>query len=218
MSAPGDTPAPKAPAPEAPAAVRRKRRSAAAWAALFAVAMVALVAIVGVATRYGVLLPQARGLIEARTAGLKIGRFGRLKIEGLEGDLWRDFRIRRLTIYDEKGTWLQANQVSVKWRYLPLLRRRLEIDELRAAQVQVIRRPTLAPKTVSRAAPLSVFIADGRARVETLPAFSVRRGLFDAAFKLDVERAGGQKGEAVLTCLVEDPDGIIVQFDERLHR
>ena len=207
MSAPDDT------RPPTPPAAKRKRRRATGWAVLIAVAMVALVAIVGVATRYGVLLPQARALIEARTAGLKIGRFGRLKIEGLEGDLWRDFRIRRLIIYDEKGTWLQANQVSVKWRYLPLLRRRLEIDQLRAAQVQVIRRPTLTPKTVSRAAPVSVFIADGRARVETLPAFSVRRGLFDAAFKLDVERGGGQKGEAVLNSLLHRGDYLRARFD-----
>ena len=63
-------------------------------------------------TRYGVLLPQARLLIEARTDGLKIGRFGQLRVEGLSGDVWRDFRIRRLTLRDEKGVWLEANNIQ----------------------------------------------------------------------------------------------------------
>ncbi len=68
-------------------------------------------------TRYGVLLRRCRLLIEARTDGLKLGRLGRLKIEGLSGDIWRDARVRRLTIRDEKGVWLEANNVHLTWRY-----------------------------------------------------------------------------------------------------
>lgn len=36
--------------------------------------------------------------------------------------------------------------------------------------------------------------------------------------EVDARGYGGQKGESVLTCLFEDPDGIIVQLDERLGR
>lgn len=36
--------------------------------------------------------------------------------------------------------------------------------------------------------------------------------------EVDARGYGGQKGETVLTCLFEDPDGIIVQLDERLGR
>jgi translocation and assembly module TamB len=200
------------PPAEAPAAVRRRRRTLAGWLVLFAVVMVALVAIVGVGTRYGVLLPQARALIEARTSGLKIGRFGRLKVEGLAGDIWSNFTIRRLTIYDEKGTWLAADNVTVKWRYLTLLKRKLTIDQLRAQRVQVLRRPTLSPKGVSRAAPLSIVVRDAALRVETLPAFSVRRGLFDARFNLDMDRAGGQSGDVFLTSLLHRGDFLRGEF------
>ena len=78
--------------------------------AITAIAVILIVLLLGaVATlRYGVLLPQARILIEARTDGLKLGRFGRLKIEGLSGDIWRDARVKRLTIRVEKGVWLEA--------------------------------------------------------------------------------------------------------------
>ena len=33
---------------------------------------------------------------------------------------------------------------------------------------------------------------------------------------VDARGYGGRKGEQVLTCLLQDPDGIILQFDERL--
>lgn len=36
--------------------------------------------------------------------------------------------------------------------------------------------------------------------------------------EVDARGYGGQKGETVLTCLFEDPDGIIIQLDERLGR
>jgi translocation and assembly module TamB len=205
--------------PPSPAPAKlRKRRTAVSWAVLIAVVAVALVAIIGVGTRYGVLLPQARALIEARTSGLKIGRFGRLKVEGLQGDIWRDFTIRRLTIYDEKGTWLSADNVAVKWSYLTLLRRKLTVDQLRAQKIQVIRRPTLTPKTVSKAAPVSIVVLDAKARVETLPAFSVRRGLFDAAFNVDLDRAGGQSGAIVLNSLIHPGDFLRGRFDMSRRR
>ena len=47
-----------------------------------ALTILVLIALGLAATRYGVLLPQARLMIEARTDGLKIGRFGKLKIDG----------------------------------------------------------------------------------------------------------------------------------------
>ncbi len=69
---------------ETPAPAPPPRRSAVPKV-IVAVCLGLLVLLAGVlaATRYGVLLPQTRLMIEARTDGLKVGRFGRLKIEGL---------------------------------------------------------------------------------------------------------------------------------------
>ncbi len=144
--------------------------------------------------RYGVLLPQARLMLEARTDGLKIGRFGRLKVEGIEGDIWTNFTVRRLTISDEGGVWLDARTVRVKWRYAQLLRRRLDIDSLTARQVQVLRRPTFEPKGVDRGMPLTVQIDRAQTRVEMLPAFSGQRGVYDFGLQnLTVIRGGGTR-------------------------
>jgi translocation and assembly module TamB len=164
--------------------------------------------------RYGVLLPQGRLLIEARTDGLKLGRFGRLKVEGLSGDVFRDFTVRRLTVSDPKGVWLEARNVHVSWRYLELLRRRLHADRITAEKVTLIRRPELEPSKPSSGLPISFDLELIKARVEMLPAFSSRRGVYDLAMSLDVQRRnGGQKGTIAADSVLHPGDHLDLAFD-----
>lgn len=156
-------------------------------ASLIAVLLVAGLSLVA---RYGINTAPGLMFVEARASGLKLGRYGKLKIEGLRGDLWRDFSVRHLTISDEKGVWLDADNVVLVWRYHELFLRRFHANNLSAARVRILRRPTLAPKTVSRGLPVSVNIEKARLVVETLPAFSYERGLFDVVGSLDVVRKG----------------------------
>jgi len=65
--------------------------------------MAGLLLIGALSARFAILSPQGRLLVEAGANGLKLGRIGKLKVEGVEGDLMKDFRIRRLTIVDERG-------------------------------------------------------------------------------------------------------------------
>ena len=192
MSGLDDIPPPEA-APEEAAAVPAVLRRSALPKAITAVAVTLLVVLLTLVAvgRYGVLIPQVRLLIEARTDGLKLGRIGRLKIEGLSGDIWRDARVRRLTIRDEKGVWLQADNLHLSWRYLQLLRRRFDADLVEADSVKVLRRPTLEPKGKDRGLPVSFHIAKARTRLDLEPAFSTQRGVYDLDFKLDLARRGG---------------------------
>ncbi|MBL8772254.1 MAG: translocation/assembly module TamB domain-containing protein [Phenylobacterium sp.] len=185
MSGADDTPA-TAPAPRRRLPLRRT-------VLLAALALLAVLAAVVASTRYGVLLPQVRHLIEARTDGLKIGRLGRLKVEGLSGDIWRDVRARRVTIRDEKGVWLEARDVHVTWRYLELFRRRFDADLIEAASVRVIRRPTLTPKGKDRGLPVSFDIDKATTRLILEPGFSYERGVYDVVLGLDIERLGGRR-------------------------
>jgi translocation and assembly module TamB len=172
-----------------------------------------LAALLAVA-RYGVLLPQARLLIEARADGLEVGRLGRLKIEGLSGDIWRDFRIRRLTIRDPKGVWLEADDVRLQWRYGELLLRRFHADRIDAGVLRLIRRPQLAPSTGGTGGmPVSLHIDQAHARVEMLPAFSLQRGLYDADLMLAMNRRGGAHGMLQAASLLGAGDHANVQFD-----
>jgi len=162
--------------------------------------------------RYGVLLPQVRLLIEARTDGLKLGRIGRLKIEGLSGDIWRDARVRKLTIRDEKGVWLEANNVHITWRYLELFRRRFDADLIEAQSIRVIRRPTLAPKGKDRGLPVSFHIDRLATRLILEPAFSNTRGVYDLGLNLDVERKGGRSGKLHALSVLHPGDRLDVDF------
>jgi translocation and assembly module TamB len=164
------------------------------------------------AGRYGALLPQARLLIEARTNGLKIGSFGRLRIEGLSGDVWRDFRIRRLTLRDEKGIWLEARDLHIAWRYEQLLFRRFHADRIDASQLRLLRRPTLVSEGKGGGMPVSFYIDEAHARIEMLPDFSFRRGVYDLDLTLAVKRRGGQRGTVRAASVLSPGDHLNLQF------
>jgi len=197
-----------------PVKTRRLRRpkTALGWFMAVMVTLVLFVGLIGIGSRYGVQSPQALLLIEAGTDGLKLGRLGKLKIEGLSGDILSSFKVRRLTIADEKGVWLEASNVAMEWRYLELLRRRLHADKVTADLVRVIRRPILTPKSKSRGLPVSFDIDSLKAKAETLPAFSVERGLFDVAAVFEIERKGGGEGVVQILSLLHQGDGVKANF------
>ena len=192
----------------------RRRLGAPGWIIVISVGLVLLVAAALSLARYGAITPQGRMFVEARANGLKIGRMGRLKIEGVGGDLWRDFTVRRLTIVDEKGVWLDAQDLHVRWRYAELFSRRFHADEIAARQIIVLRRPTLTPKgPPSGAAPISAAIDAFAARLDLRPEFSGRQGLYDLTGNYAFERAGGQKGAISAQSLLQGSDHLRAVFD-----
>ena len=184
------------------------------------VALITLMVLGGLvaAMRYGVLLPQARLLIAAATDGLKVGRFGRLHIEGLSGDIWSDLSIDRLTLRDERGVWLEADKVRLKWRYLELLRRNFQADDIEVGELKLIRRPSLAAGGEAGGLPLSFHIDHGAGRLELEPGFSEARGLFDLDFNLHAERNGGLKGHVRAASVLRPGDHLNADDDIAQNR
>ena len=178
-----------------------------------ALALLALIALTLVGARYGVLLPQARLLIEAGADGLKIGRFGRLKIEGLSGDIWRDVSVRKVTLRDEGGVWLEADNLHMTWRYVELLRRNFHADRIDVQALKVLRRPTLTKKGEDTGLPVSFHIDQARARVEMAPAFSYVRGVYDLDLNLDVERNSDQRGRVRAASVLHPGDHLNLDYD-----
>jgi translocation and assembly module TamB len=202
LSVPEETPAPSLKRSAIPKAI-----------VAVALGILVLIALGVAATRYGVLLPQARLMIEARADGLKVGRLGRLKIEGLSGDIWRDLTIRRLTIRDEKGVWLEANNLHMTWRYTELLGRTFHADRIDVQLLRVLRRPTLTAKGKDTGLPVNFHIDAAHGRVEMLPAFSYRRGVYDVDLNLDVERVGDLNGKLRAASALRRGDHLYVDFN-----
>jgi translocation and assembly module TamB len=197
-----------------PADIPAARRSAlpkAIVATALAVLAFILLAIVG--ARYGVLLPQTRLLIEAAADGLKVGRFGRLKIEGLSGDIWRDVRVAKLVVSDEGGPWLEADNLHMTWTYAQLLRRNFHASNIDVQALKILRRPTLTQKGEDTGLPVSFHIDRAHARVELAPQFSYERGVYDLSLNLDVERNGDQRGVARAASLLHPGDHLNLDYD-----
>lgn len=183
------------------------------------VTLAVLLAALFLTVRFGVLLPPVRQFVEAQADGLKIGSFGRLGVEGLSGDLWRDFRVRRLTIRDDKGVWLDARNVRMRWRYGELLIRRFHASDIEVQSLQLVRRPRRTPSTGPETPmPVSLFIDGAQGRVEMLPAFSGRRGVYDLALYLAVHRGGGMRGTVRAASVLSAGDHLNLKFDLRRRR
>ena len=198
----------------APETLAAKRRVALPKAIVVtALAVLAVLGLLIVGARYGVLLPQTRLLIEARADGLKVGRLGRLKIEGLSGDIWRDVGVRKLTIRDEGGVWLEADNLHMTWRYVELLNRNFHADAIDIQALKIMRRPTLTAKGKDTGLPVSFHIDRAHARVELFPAFSFERGLYDLDLNLDVERSGDQRGRVRSASALQAGDHLNVDYD-----
>ena len=164
--------------------------------------------------RLAPITPQGRMFLEARASGLKLGRIGKLHIEGLSGDIWKNFGVRRLTISDEQGIWLEAHDLRVAWRPTELFGRRFHAETIDARDVIVLRRPTMEPKgPKSSAAPVSVDLDAFRFRLITRPAFSGKDGDFDVSGAYEMARLGGQKGKLGVASRLHVGDHLNLDFD-----
>lgn len=175
-------------------------------------AFLLLVAALAVGVRYGVLVPQVRSAIEAELDGLSLGRIGRLGVSGLSGDIWRDLRVKRLTIRDGKGVWLEASDVRLAWDPAYLLRRRFVADIVVARHIRVLRRPTLGPSGEDHGMPVSVNIARGQTRLVLEPAFSVERGVYDVGLELNLSRRGRRSAQLHAESALNPGDRVDIDF------
>jgi translocation and assembly module TamB len=192
--------------------VARRRIRALNWIGRILVVFVLAATALGLVVRFGAITNQGRAFLEAQTSGLSLGRIGKLKIEGLSGDIWHDFAVRRLTISDKDGVWLEAHEVVLAWRPGELIVRRFHATTIKAVDVRVLRRPVLGPPTPDTGMPVSVAIDSLQTKLETLPAFSTEHGLFDVGAGFVIERLGGAVGRLKAASLLHAGDGLATDF------
>ena len=194
-AAPDDVPV------ETPAKAEKRRRTRLQLAAfiggIVAASLAVLVLVLVVGGRMYLLSDSGRGLVTSFISGKKISRYGKINVEGVTGDLFDDFTIRRLTITDAKGVWLEASNVRVDWSYSALVFRRFHATEISAAGIRLIRRPELDPPDGKppQPAPIGVDIDKFSANVELLEGFSKEYGRWTLAGSADIPRFGDKQAK-----------------------
>jgi translocation and assembly module TamB len=153
-----------------------------------------------------------RRWIEGQTQRLAVGPVGYLSIAELEGDLWTNPSVQRLTLSDRDGVWLDAKNVQLSWQASALLLRRVEIASVRADRVVIVRRPKLLPSKRARGRSLSIEIKTVDLILETRPAFSLVDGRFRAVGKLQINTKKSIDTEFKLDSLTHHGDGLSAQI------
>ena len=180
---------------ETPAVKARKKRTRLQALAFFggmgAAILAALLLVTAIGGRMYLLSDSGRGLVTSFVAGKKLGRYGRINVEGVRGDLFDDFTIDRVTVTDADGVWLEARKVRVDWNWWPLITRRFHATDVEAEIVRLIRRPLVEPSTEPPGPqPLSIDIDRFAADVELLEGFSKEYGRWKLAGEALVPRKG----------------------------
>jgi translocation and assembly module TamB len=181
--------------PDTPAETAKKKRTRlqalAFFGGLTAAILAALALVVAVGGRMYLLSDSGRGLVTSFVAGKKIGRYGRINVEGVRGDLFDDFTIDRVTVTDANGVWLEARKVRVNWDWWPLIGRTFHATEVEAEVIRLIRRPEVETSTEPPGPqPLSIDIDRFSADVELLEGFSQEYGRWRLSGEADVPRKG----------------------------
>ncbi len=205
------------PAETPPKPERAKRRSRVRRGLTIAAVVLAVLAGIGVlgvvGVRFGLLTSPGRTLLVDLADGLPLGRVGTLRMQGFRGDVFRDFTVERLTIVDRQGVWLEARNVHIVWRARQLARRRFHAERIEAAIVRVYRRPIMEESNEpEQPLPVSVDVDRLTVAVETFPAVSVRRGVWEIAGEAHGSRDNAWRGQLAALSALRPGDGLTTGF------
>ena len=186
------TDAPETPETSTQAGVSRARlRTAVVVAGWVFAGLLALVVAGVVGARAYLLSDAGRESVTRFVSGKKLSRYGRIKVEGLRGDLFDDFTLGRITVTDADGVWLEATDVRVDWSSWPLILRRLHAQDISAGRIRLIRRPLLEPSTEpSSPMPVDVDVDRFSAEIDLEEGFSQEYGRWRLTGAAAVPRKG----------------------------
>src|SRR6267154_1508341 len=85
-----------------------------------------------------------RTMIEKLTRDLTSGH---VSLSGLAGSFPQHLTVEHFQLSDGRGVWLRAERVTLDWSPLALLARRVQVDTLHAAEVDMERLPESSPNT-----------------------------------------------------------------------
>ena len=114
-----------------------KRLIAAALAFLFLVAIAAVAQDESTESDNGFLI----NFLQTKISGP--GR--QISLSGVEGALSSQAKIGKITVSDDKGPWLEIDNVELDWNRLALLRGRVSVNRLHADRIAWLRKAEMPP-------------------------------------------------------------------------
>jgi translocation and assembly module TamB len=93
-----------------------------------------------------------RGMIERLTKRLTAGH---VMLSGLAGSFPRQMTLAHLELRDDRGVWLTAERITLRWSPLALLTRRVQVEALHAASIDMQRLPQSSARS-SSSGPVSI--------------------------------------------------------------
>ena len=129
---------------------------------------------------------------------------GAVSMSGLGGSFPAHLTLARLTLRDQRGTWLSADQIAVDWSPLALLDWRVKVDALEVTRLHMERLPVAQRNAGGTSIPrievarFSIGVLDLGAQLAGVPAaLRVRGGvrvrtLDDASADLEAHRSDGE--------------------------
>lgn len=102
--------------------------------------LVAVVAVLGLAFG-GVQTAPGKRLLASLASNLASSPDQRIRITGIDGFVPTNLRVARVELADRTGAWLQIEDAHLSWSFASLLQRRLRIELLSAARIDVLRAP-----------------------------------------------------------------------------
>jgi translocation and assembly module TamB len=106
-----------------------------------------------------------RAMIERMTLRLTGGH---VRLTGLSGSFPQQLWLDKVQLSDDRGVWLTAERVSLRWTPSALLAHRLQIDSLRAAVVLMERLPESSSAAANTGPPSIPHIDAASVSIETL--------------------------------------------------
>ncbi|MEQ8556930.1 MAG: translocation/assembly module TamB domain-containing protein [Henriciella sp.] len=185
----------------------KKRRPILKWSLIVLGVLAGLVLILLLSLRFAAQSEFGRQFVEKRIEAADPSGQD-IEIEGLSGDLLGTFRIERLTITDDQGVWLVAEDVLADWKPLALRKRALLVDAFEADLIHMLRRPNLVSNASSGGGsmPLRAGALD-RLRISEL---RTDKGVLPRALSLEINgqgRIAGDGGRTQLSVLPLEGEG-----------
>lgn len=193
----------------------RKRRPILKWSLIALGALLGLVLALLLALRFAAQSEFGRQFVEKRIEAADPSGQD-IEIEGLSGDLLGTFRIKRLTVADDEGVWLVAENVLADWKPLALRRRALLVEALEADLIHVQRRPHIVSSGSSSGGGGSMPLRAGELEKLRIGELRTEAGVLPRALSLEISgqgRVGQDGGNTKLSVLPTEGDGDTLTAD-----